>query len=92
MSQRPRNFCSATATPSGWKPDLRAPNVRLNLERGGVSAMLSCQVGRVKITRIVEMDLPVPAIVIPQATSSATARRSGLRCEGVEPHSRLAEG
>ena len=31
--------------------------------------MLSWQVGRVKITRIVEMDLPVPAImVIPQAT------------------------
>jgi glyoxylase-like metal-dependent hydrolase (beta-lactamase superfamily II) len=30
--------------------------------------MLSWQVGRVKITRIVEMDLPVPASVIPQAT------------------------
>ena len=30
--------------------------------------MLSWQVGRVKITRIVEMDLPVPATVIPQAT------------------------
>ena len=30
--------------------------------------MLSWQVGRVKITRIVEMDLPVPAGVIPQAT------------------------
>ena len=30
--------------------------------------MLSWQVGRVKITRIVEMDLPVPAAVIPQAT------------------------
>ena len=53
--------------------------------------MLSWQVGRVKITRIVEMDLPVPAKVIPQATaaelrksatSSATAQRSGLRCEG----------
>jgi glyoxylase-like metal-dependent hydrolase (beta-lactamase superfamily II) len=31
--------------------------------------MLSWQVGRVKITRIVEMDLPVPAAVIPQATA-----------------------
>jgi len=28
-------------------------------------------VGRVKITRIVEMDLPVPAMVIPQATAAA---------------------
>jgi glyoxylase-like metal-dependent hydrolase (beta-lactamase superfamily II) len=35
-----------------------------------MSAMLSWQVGRVKITRIVEMDLPVPASVIPQATSA----------------------
>lgn len=32
--------------------------------------MLSWQVGRVKITRIVEMDLPVPAQVIPQATAA----------------------
>ncbi|HEV3154026.1 MAG TPA: MBL fold metallo-hydrolase [Candidatus Baltobacteraceae bacterium] len=39
-----------------------------NLECGGKSAMLSWQVGNVKITRIVEMDLPVPATVIPQAT------------------------
>ena len=31
--------------------------------------MLSWQVGRVKITRIVEMDLPVPAGVFPQATA-----------------------
>jgi glyoxylase-like metal-dependent hydrolase (beta-lactamase superfamily II) len=31
--------------------------------------MLSWQVGRVKITRIVAMDLPVPARVIPQATA-----------------------
>ena len=38
--------------------------------------MLSWQVGRVKITRIVEMDLPVPAVVIPQATS-AELRKSG---------------
>jgi glyoxylase-like metal-dependent hydrolase (beta-lactamase superfamily II) len=33
--------------------------------------MLSWQVGRVKITRIVEMDLPVPATVIAQATPEA---------------------
>ncbi|HTD59639.1 MAG TPA: MBL fold metallo-hydrolase [Gemmatimonadaceae bacterium] len=32
--------------------------------------MLSWRVGRVKITRIVEMDLPVPAWVIPQATAA----------------------
>jgi len=32
--------------------------------------VLSWQVGRVKITRIVEMDLPVPAMVIPQATAA----------------------
>jgi hypothetical protein len=34
--------------------------------------MLNWQVGRVKITRIVEMDLPVPARVIPQATAAPT--------------------
>ena len=33
--------------------------------------MLSWQVGRVKITRIVEMDLPVPAKVIRQAGLTA---------------------
>jgi glyoxylase-like metal-dependent hydrolase (beta-lactamase superfamily II) len=33
--------------------------------------MLSWQVGRVKITRIVEMDLPVPARFMPQATPDA---------------------
>ena len=33
--------------------------------------MLSWQVGRVTITRIVEMDLPVPAKAIPQATPAA---------------------
>ncbi len=33
--------------------------------------MLSWQVGRVKITRIVEMDLPVPAQVVSQATPEA---------------------
>jgi len=32
--------------------------------------MLSWQVGRVTITRIVEMDLPVPMVVFPQATSA----------------------
>ena len=32
--------------------------------------MLSWQVGRVKITRIVEMDLPVPARAMPQATAA----------------------
>ena len=37
--------------------------------------MLSWQVGRVKITRIVEMDLPVPATVFPQATPE-TLRKS----------------
>lgn len=32
--------------------------------------MLSWQVGRVKITRVVEMDLPVPAACLPQATAT----------------------
>jgi hypothetical protein len=32
--------------------------------------MLSWKVGRVKITRIVEMDLSVPVSLIPQATSA----------------------
>jgi hypothetical protein len=32
--------------------------------------MLSWQVGRVKITRIVEFDLPVPMAAIRQATSA----------------------
>ena len=32
--------------------------------------MLSWQIGQVKITRIVEMDLPVPATAMPQATAS----------------------
>ena len=30
--------------------------------------MLSWQVGRVKITRVVEMDLPVPTAALPAAT------------------------
>jgi glyoxylase-like metal-dependent hydrolase (beta-lactamase superfamily II) len=40
--------------------------------------MLSWQVGRVKITRIVEMDLPVPATAIPQATPEALRRSAWL--------------
>jgi hypothetical protein len=32
--------------------------------------MLSWQVGRVRITRIVEMDLPVPLEYMPQATAA----------------------
>jgi glyoxylase-like metal-dependent hydrolase (beta-lactamase superfamily II) len=40
--------------------------------------MLSWQVGRVKITRIVEMDLPVPAQVIPQATAAELRRLAWL--------------
>jgi hypothetical protein len=39
--------------------------------------MLSWQVGRVKITRIVEMDLPVPATVIPQATPGSCVSLRG---------------
>ncbi len=40
--------------------------------------MLSWQVGRVKITRIVEMDLPVPATVIPQATPAELRKSAWL--------------
>jgi glyoxylase-like metal-dependent hydrolase (beta-lactamase superfamily II) len=40
--------------------------------------MLSWQVGRVKITRIVEMDLPVPAGVIAEATPAALRRMPWL--------------
>ena len=40
--------------------------------------MLSWQVGRVKITRIVEMDLPVPAKVIPQATPAELRKLAWL--------------
>ena len=43
-----------------------------------MSALLSWQVGRVKITRIVEMDLPVPAVVIPQATPAALRESAWL--------------
>ena len=41
--------------------------------------MLSWQVGRVKITRIVEMDLPVPAeMFLPQATPAALRKSAWL--------------
>ena len=40
--------------------------------------MLSWQVGRVKITRIVEMDLPVPAEVFREATPAALRKLSWL--------------
>jgi len=40
--------------------------------------MLSWQVGRVKIIRIVEMDLPVPARVIPQATPAELRKSAWL--------------
>ena len=40
--------------------------------------MLSWQVGRVKITRIVEMDLPVPAKAMPQATPEALRKSPWL--------------
>jgi glyoxylase-like metal-dependent hydrolase (beta-lactamase superfamily II) len=40
--------------------------------------MLSWQVGRVKITRIVEMDLPVPARVIPKATPAELRKSAWL--------------
>ncbi len=40
--------------------------------------MLSWQVGRVKITRIVEMDLPVPVSVIPQATAAELRKLAWL--------------
>src|SRR5580692_3484883 len=40
--------------------------------------MLSWQVGRVKITRIVEIDLPVPAKVLRQATPAALRKSAWL--------------
>jgi glyoxylase-like metal-dependent hydrolase (beta-lactamase superfamily II) len=40
--------------------------------------MLSWQVGRVRITRIVEMDLPVPAMAIPQATAAELRKSAWL--------------
>src|SRR5690349_3529239 len=47
---------------------LAAESDRSNSEQGDHDAMLSWQVGRVKITRIVEMDLPVPAEYMQGAT------------------------
>jgi len=43
-----------------------------------MSAMLSWQVGRVKITRIVEMDLPVPAMAFPLATDEELRKSTWL--------------
>src|SRR5580698_2245494 len=63
---------------SGWKPAPQAPKRPSNLKRGGVSPMLSWQVGRVKVTRIVEMDLPVPAMVIAQATAAELRKSAWL--------------
>jgi glyoxylase-like metal-dependent hydrolase (beta-lactamase superfamily II) len=40
--------------------------------------MLSWQVGRVKITRVVEMDLPVPAMFMPQATAAELRKSAWL--------------
>ena len=40
--------------------------------------MLNWQVGQVKITRIVEMDLPVPASAIPQATPAELRKSAWL--------------
>jgi hypothetical protein len=40
--------------------------------------MLSWQVGPLKITRIVEMDLPVPAMVIPQAMAAELRKSAWL--------------
>ena len=40
--------------------------------------MLSWQLGRVKITRIVEMDLPVPAGAFPWATPAALRKMPWL--------------
>jgi len=43
-----------------------------------VSAMLSWRVGRVKITRIVEMDLPVPLMAMPLATAAELRKSAWL--------------
>jgi hypothetical protein len=40
--------------------------------------MLSWRVGPVKITRIVEMDLPAPVMAMPQATAAAPRRSAWL--------------
>jgi glyoxylase-like metal-dependent hydrolase (beta-lactamase superfamily II) len=52
--------------------------------------MLTWQVGRVRVTRILEMDLPVPASVIPQATPEALQQMPWLYPHFVsEDHSTL---
>src|ERR1700735_2479234 len=68
------------APPSAWTPEPQAPKPPpgANREAGGVGATLSWRVGRVKITRIVEMDLPVPARVIPQATAAELRKSAWL--------------
>ena len=48
------------------------------LDAAGADDKLSWQVGRVKITRIVEMDLPVPAAAIAQATPAELRKQPWL--------------
>jgi hypothetical protein len=48
------------------------------IERGGVRAMLSWQVGRVKIIRIVEMDLAVPLMAMRQTTAAELRKSAWL--------------
>ena len=52
-------------------PALAEQSNGLNVAQGGANDMLSWQVGRVKVTRIVEMDLPVPAEFMQGATPEA---------------------
>src|SRR5882672_7525392 len=70
MDERAHRLWACTEAGREVRPSCRArpPSRHTNLERGGVSAMLSWQVGRVKITRILEMDLPVPAEFMAGAT------------------------
>src|ERR1700722_20189744 len=69
--------CAPTSSARpGWST--ARPRECSSLECGRVSAMLSWQVGRVKITRLVEMDLPVPARVIPQATAAELLKSAWL--------------
>jgi glyoxylase-like metal-dependent hydrolase (beta-lactamase superfamily II) len=57
---------------------LAEETVVTNPELEGASAMLSWQVGRVKITRIVEMDLPVPAQFMQGASPHALRKMPWL--------------
>src|SRR6185369_16377884 len=65
---------------SGWRT--ACPNSLSNStsfsRAGDDNAMLSWQVGRVKITRIVEMDLPVPAQYMQGATPDELRKLSWL--------------